>query len=238
MKKIYTFLSLIIAFSFTQQAIAQPDLEVTDVYIYQLPLTNPGTEYPGDTIPPGDTVAIGLTMMNNGPTLVIGDTILMGWNINTGGLISALSNDFMSGTSSSFIVTTAQLAPTVLGPWQVSIWPTYSSKGFTNSDSTVGKGSNTFTIYELTTGLDQIVFTKGQNFYADGYLNINLKSFVSQNAEIRVINTSGQTVYQNTAQVSSNGFQDRVDLNGQSKGVYILSIYSQSGVETKKFVVE
>ncbi len=237
MKKIYTFLLLVLAFGFTQITVAQ-DLQVTDVYIYQLPLTNPGTEYPGDTIPPGDTVAIGLTIMNNGPTLDIGDTILMGWNLSTGGLVSVMSNDFMSGTSSNFIVTTAQLAPTVLGPWQVSIWPTYSSKGFSNTDSTIGKGSNTFTIYELTTGLNQIVFAEGQNFYADGYLNINLKSFVAQNAEIRVLNTSGQTVYQNTAQVNSYGFQDRVDLNGNSKGVYILAIYSESGVETKKFVIE
>ncbi len=73
---------------------------------------------------------------------------------------------------------------------------------------------------------------------AKDQLNISFNANVNQTFELNLINMTGEAIYSKRVENFSGIFDESIDLSGVAKGVYILSIQNQDGINTEKIVVQ
>jgi hypothetical protein len=75
-------------------------------------------------------------------------------------------------------------------------------------------------------------------YYYNNNVNITLDSKINTSATLMVTNLNGQTISSQPINISTGIMQETLNIGTLPKGFYILSIQSQYGVDTKKFVVQ
>ena len=68
--------------------------------------------------------------------------------------------------------------------------------------------------------------------------NIKLNILVSQNLELRIINSVGEIVYMDNMKCHVGEYRKSISLKEHSKAMYFLEIQTDDGIINKKLIVE
>ncbi|MDX5348726.1 MAG: T9SS type A sorting domain-containing protein [Hymenobacteraceae bacterium] len=73
---------------------------------------------------------------------------------------------------------------------------------------------------------------------SSGIVNVSLKGFGSQKAELRIMNVIGNVVYKEALSEYDDLFTKTFDLTGYAKGLYYIKIEAENFTDIKKVIVK
>lgn len=89
------------------------------------------------------------------------------------------------------------------------------------------------------TGIEEYAKTINNVYFNNGSLYVKLDSKLDQDAKLNITNLNGQIIFNRDLHLKSDNVNtDIFELGMLSKGIYIVSIVTSYGVDTKKFVVQ
>jgi hypothetical protein len=229
--KNFTLALVIIAlgFGFINQAHAQRQISVTE-------MISPAA---GSNITPGVPTKYKFVIKNTGTeTIEASDTIIVGWGPSNGTQVALqtpvnmFSNPHKVLAPNDTVHFTYSLNLSgVTGTFYLGFLASYTVK--------LSAFKGIIVAYNMTVGIDEQAKAINNVWFSNNTLNYELIPKATCKANLNILNMNGQIVKdQQLSFTAGNSINETISMGTLPQGVYILSIQTPYGVDTKKFVVQ
>ncbi len=104
-----------------------------------------------------------------------------------------------------------------------------------------GAGFDNISIYENTSGISELIINEGLTVFPNpslGAFYINYNSNINENLIIEIYSISGKKIFTKKINKNPDTLKFPINLNNEKKGIYLISISSETKTFTEKIIIE
>lgn len=223
-------LAIIIAlgFGFSSQAQVQREIKVTEMVS---PLA-------GGTIAANFVTQFTFVIQNSGAeTIAATDTILVGWGDYDGSQVHLKTPVYMLGKPHKVLAPNDTIHFTI--PLKITGAGTVTLAFLASYSALLANFKGIVVQFTSTTGIDEQAKAINNVWFSNNSLNYELVPKATCKATLNILNMNGQIIENQALNLTAGkSMNESISLGTLPKGIYILSVQTPFGVDTKKFVVQ